>query len=87
MAQIDNYHLHDPGMSGVARVHYPITPDDNADLPRRPRALFVKTTGTVTIVDQEGTEETYDLPANFELHISPVRVKATGTTATVVGWE
>jgi len=86
MEQRDNFRYHDPGLTGVARRQIPITPDDNADLPERPRILFVKTAGTVTIVCEDGVEDTYDLPANFELHISPVRVKATDTTADVVGW-
>lgn len=74
-------------LNGPATRHYAITPNDGADLPVRPRALFVTVAGNVVIRDEEGVDVTYPVSVGDVLTFRAVRVLATGTTATVVGWD
>jgi len=71
---------------GMATRHVTITPDDDNDLPEIPRGLYCEGAGTVAIVDEAGTEKSYTLTQGQVLTFRPVRVKASGTTATVYGW-
>lgn len=87
MSQIDIFATTGTGGSGPAIRQYAITPDDDADLPRRPRALVCTADGNVAIRDADGTDITYAMTAGDILPFRAVRVLATGTTATVVGWE
>ena len=75
------------GLEGPATRHYPITPSDTVDLPRRPRALRVQVGGELSVVDEAGTVVSYTVLAGEVLPFRAVKVRATGTTATVVGWE
>jgi len=74
------------GVTGPAQRHYRVTPSDTEDLPVRPRALKCIAAGDVVVVDEGGVDETYPMLAGDELIFRAVRVKATGTTATVVAW-
>jgi hypothetical protein len=74
-------------LPSMAHKHFAITPDDDADLPVRPLGLYCEEAGTVAVVDEDGTELSYTLEQGWELPFSAVRVKATGTTATVYGWR
>lgn len=73
-------------LTSPAVAHYAITPDDNADLPVRPRAIYVQTAGSAVLTDKSGTIVSYDLPAGMVLSIRPVRVLASGTTAQLIAW-
>lgn len=73
-------------LTSPAVAHYAITPSDSADLPVRPRAIFVNAAGTAILQDSAGTQVSYDLAAGAVLSIRPVRVLATGTTAQLVAW-
>lgn len=67
--------------------HFPITPSDTDDLPLRPRVFRADVGGTVTARDESGVDITYTLVDGETLIFSPVRILATGTTATgLVGW-
>ena len=60
-----------------------VTPDDNADLPTLQAALYVGTSGDVTVVDGEGNEVTFqNVRDGSWMPIRVNRVKATGTNAT-----
>lgn len=83
----DNFQYHTPGLDAPARTHYAITPSDTTDLPQMPRALRVLTSGNLSLRDVAGTVITYTVTAGEILPFRPVRVMATGTTATVAGWE
>lgn len=84
----DNYKFSSGAdLSAPAGTHYAITPSDTIDLPFRPRALRVQTGGTLVLRDVNGTEISYMVTAGEIIPFRPMRVKATGTTATVVGWE
>ena len=73
-------------LTSPAVAHYQITPDDMADLPVRPRAIFANTGGTAVLQDKNGVTVTYDLNAGTTLSIRPLRILATGTTAQLIAW-
>ena len=61
-----------------------VTPADGTDLPIRPRAIYVGGTGAITAT-MGGTDLVFSgVPAGTLLWISPTRIKATGTTATLM---
>ena len=72
--------------TSAAEEHFPITPQDNVDLPRRPRALYIKTSGNIVLRDKAGATATYPVTAGQVLDFRAVGVEATGTTATAIGW-
>ncbi|WEK48508.1 MAG: hypothetical protein P0Y66_11765 [Candidatus Kaistia colombiensis] len=74
------------GLSGPATRHFAISPSDSADLAIRPRALLFQTDGNAVLRDESGTDITYGRYAGDVLPIRAVRVLATGTTATLIGW-
>lgn len=74
-------------LPGPASVHFTITPHDTNRLVVIPRALYCQAAGNVVLVDEAGTSMTYTLTQGQVLPFRPVIVKATGTTATVIGWE
>ncbi len=63
-----------------------VTPSDAADLPRKPcQGLLVTVTGNLSIVMEAGGQIDFTgLAANTLLPLRVSRVRATGTTATVV---
>ena len=73
-------------LTAPAVSHYAIAPDDAADLPVRPRALYVNSGGTAVLQDNAGVDVTYELVAGTVLAMRPTRVLATGTTAQLVAW-
>jgi hypothetical protein len=73
-------------LTSPAVAHYAVSPSDTLDLPVRPRAIYVNTTGTAVLHDNDGEEISYELQAGAVLSIRPVRVLATGTTAQLVAW-
>ena len=73
-------------LSSPAVSHYAVVPSDSADLPVRPRALFVNASGAVVLRDASGTEVSYEVQSGAVLSIRPVRVMATGTTAQLIAW-
>ena len=84
---MDAFQSNQAGLESPGERHYEITPSDSADLPRIPRALRVQTDGDVAVRDKFGTDITYPVTAGEVLPFRGVRILATGTTATVVGWE
>jgi hypothetical protein len=73
-------------LTSPAVAHYVITPSDSADLPVRPRAIFVQAAGSAVLQDKDGHVVSYDVAAGAVLSIRPLRVLATGTTAQLVAW-
>jgi hypothetical protein len=70
--------------------HYVIVPDDNADLPIRPRAiLLLDDNGTVMLRDEYGVDVPYIIKDGTRLDFSPKRVLSTGTTVkagSLIAW-
>ena len=75
------------GMTSSATRHATITPSDSVAITNKPRALYCNTAGTVVIVDEAGTALSYTVTAGQVIPFRGVRVNATGTTATVYGWD
>ena len=69
-----------------ATAHFMITPSDTDFLPQKVRALYCAADGDVVVVDEGGTSVTYAVTAKDILPIQAVKVLASGTTATVIGW-
>jgi hypothetical protein len=82
----DPYASHSRGLESPAIRHFAITPSDTVDLAIRPRVIKVLTAGNVALRDAGGTSITYAVLAGDVLQFSAMRIMATGTTASVVGW-
>ena len=81
----DPFESYAGGLESPATRHYVIVPDNAADLPDIPRAIYCNGAGNAVISD--GTNDvTYALVAGQVLDFRGRRVKATGTTATLVAW-
>ncbi|MBL3587604.1 hypothetical protein JMM61_20010 [Rhodovulum sulfidophilum] len=63
-----------------------ITPSDSTNMATVPRALDCAVSGDVVIVSASGNEITITLTAGAPYPVRPVRVKATGATATGIIW-
>lgn len=61
---------------------YPITPDDNANLPRRYRQIKATGAGNVAAVQENGPDVTMPFAAGETMDWRPLRIKSTDTTAT-----
>lgn len=63
-----------------------ITPHDDNDIAGNVRALFISATGTLSLMNGAGNAVPFGtVTAGTLLPVSPKRVRATGTTATVIG--
>lgn len=74
------------GLDSPADKHFQITPSDTTDLEFQPRALYVNTAGTASLVDADGAVVSYNVLEGAVLTMRPVRVNSTGTTADLIGW-
>jgi hypothetical protein len=66
--------------------HFAVVPSDTVEMAIRPRAIFCATAGTAQVVDAAGTLIAYPMAAGDILPFRPLRINATGTTGTYVGW-
>ncbi len=73
-------------LTSPAVAHYAVIPSDAADLPVRPRAIYVNASGTAVMQDNGGEAISYELAAGTVLSIRPKRVLASGTTAQLIAW-
>ncbi|MDF2140866.1 hypothetical protein [Paenirhodobacter sp. CAU 1674] len=83
----DKFKNHPESLESPASRMHLITPNDDADLPVIPRALWVQASGDLAIRDAAGTEVVIYVIQGAFIPIRVVRVLATGTTATVIGLE
>lgn len=73
-------------LTSPAVSQYAVLPSDTDDLPVRPRAIYVNTSGTAVLKDRSGEVVSYELGAGAILSFRPVRILATGTTAQLIAW-
>lgn len=59
-----------------------VTPSNTAAIEPRPDALFIGGGGNVSAVGEDGVSATFAVADGAYLMIQPVRINATGTTAT-----
>ena len=83
---MDPFDKYARGLESPANRHFAITPSDSADLAVLPRVIYCAAAGTAVLRDGAGTDLSYALLAGQILPFAPVRVLATGTTATLCGW-
>jgi len=72
--------------SRPADIWTTITPNDSTDIPlvnkKTPRGIYADGAGDIVMIDKEGNEATFAFGAAEIRPLRPVRIKATGTTAT-----
>lgn len=74
-----------PSLSGPATSGFSVTPDDDADLARASRALYVGSAGDLAVRMLTGETVTLAaVPAGSLLPLRVRRVLAAGTTATAI---
>jgi hypothetical protein len=82
----DHFQNHVSGLEAPATAAEAISPDDSADLPTIPRALYATGAGEVTVTMINGNTVTLPILAGTPLPVRVSRVWASGTTATgIVG--
>jgi hypothetical protein len=68
---------------GSPREWFTITPDDNADLPQIPQAIWVGTGGDIALMGSDGQVKVFkNAQAGTYLVASPVRVMGAGSGTT-----
>lgn len=73
------------GYTGSSKGWQTLTPNDAADLAFWPIAIEVGSTGgTVVMQDADGNQSTFYFAAGQQKALRPVRILATGTTATPI---
>lgn len=65
-----------------ARAWATVTPSDSASLTTVPKGLYIGGAGNIALRGEDGTDVTFAVLAGAFLPLCPVRVLATGTTAT-----
>lgn len=71
--------------SEPARQFFTIAPNDATDLPSVPRGVYVGGAGDIVATGHDGVDVTFKaVPVGTTLPISPKRIKATLTTATLM---
>jgi hypothetical protein len=83
----DNFQTHQRGLESPADRHIAIVPSDTQPVLPRPRALWCQSPGELALEDSTGTVLIYSVVQGQILPFRAVRVRATGTTATVFGWD
>jgi hypothetical protein len=84
----DRFKSFSAGLSSPAERHYTVTPSDTIELDPRPRSLYVNADGDLALeLPGEIAPIVYHVVAGQILPLRPVRVHATGTTATVIAWD
>lgn len=62
-----------------------VTPNDSTNLPAGVRAIYIGGAGNVALRGRDGISVTFTaVPVGTLLHVSPVRVNSTNTTATLI---
>lgn len=82
----DQFARYSAELDSPGREFFAITPNNSLDIPLRPRALWVGVAGNITCIDQDGVTTLFS-NLNVGWHpFGPVRILATGTTASgIVG--
>lgn len=82
----DNFSGHRRGLDSPVETIVEVTPDDGEDLAFKPRGIFVKDTGIVSLLDKDGNTTTFqagEIATGIWHPMRPVRVLE-ATTATVL---
>ncbi|MBV7407493.1 hypothetical protein [Maritimibacter sp. DP1N21-5] len=80
----DDFHKHFKSLESPPDAAFDIVPSDTEDLDRVPRAINVATSGRLRVTMGDGSIVTLTVVAGMAFPLRPVRVWATGTTATQI---
>jgi len=75
---------HYASQAAPARIWKDVTPSDSVDLPSGCRGLYAGGSGDIAAVGADGVVGTFTVVTGDIVPIAPVRVNATGTTATLI---
>jgi len=79
----DDFDDYQSGLDSPAIGAAVVTPSDDTDLPKSSRALYIGSSGNITVTMKDGVDCTFsNVVVGTMLPIRATRVKATGTTAT-----
>lgn len=73
-------------LTGPAMNQLQVTPSDTDLLPVLPRCVVALTSGTIVLEDANGEIVSYPVQPMTEIAVRAVKIRATGTDATVVIW-
>ena len=77
----DNFSTYSPGLDSPATEWDSLTADNAIDFPNVPRAIDCTAGGSAVLVSASGATVTVTLTAGQPYPVRPVRINATGTTA------
>lgn len=72
----DEFASHGKTLESPATRHWQLTANASADVDPRPRAIYCKADGTITLRDEAGTDLAYDLIAGAVLPFRALRITA-----------
>ena len=78
----DAFASHGSGLDSPASEWEAITASDTVNMTNRPRAIVASGDGSAVLVSATGATMTIPLQAGIPFPARPVRINATGTTAT-----
>lgn len=87
-ADTDNFGSYRRGLDSPVETIVEAVPNDDADLPFRPRGIFVKDTGVVSFLDKNGTTITFsdgEIATGVWHPMRPVRILETTTATILIG--
>jgi hypothetical protein len=82
----DPFESHSSKLESPGAQHFTIAPSDTVFLATPTRAIYVNAAGTAVLEDRNGNAISYNLAAGQIVPFRAVRVRATGTTASLIGW-
>lgn len=71
---------------GPAVRHYTVTPHNTNALAPMPYALYIQTTGTLIVGDENDVDVTYNVTAGQVFPFRATKVKTGGTASAVAWW-
>lgn len=83
----DNFEDLSPALDSPGSQHKQIVPHDTNPVSPKPRALYCRVAGDVVVKDPLGVALTYTMVAREILPFRGHIIMATGTTATLYGWD
>lgn len=80
---IDAYRSSNDTLNTGARAPFAITPNDGTEIAIIPKAIYIGTTGNLTLRGIDGAADVVfkNVPAGMILDVRPQFIRATGTTA------
>ena len=85
MSAVNPFPGYSSTLDGPAENFFAVTPSDSADLPFLVRSLYVGGGGDISVLNKDGQTVVFrSVPAGTVLPIRTGRVRASGTTATLL---